>query len=111
MLNQCHNDVTLNKSMSSFWLCKRNQIDIIYPVLEGDNQYVPQTRTEELFCIPDSVQIFFISESGQVSTFSETSTLRLFRIGKGSFNWEGNDVFVISQNRKTKLKLNLKSWN
>ena len=89
--------------MTSFWLCKRNQIDIIYPVLEGDNQYVPQTRTEELFCIPDSVQIFFINESGQVSTFSELSTLRLFRIGKGSFNWEDNFAFVISPNRQTKL--------
>ena len=89
--------------MSSFQFFKRNQIDLRYPVLEGDNKYVPQARTEELFCIPDSVQIFFIYESGQVSTFSELSTLRLFRIGKGSFDSEDDFGLVISPNRRTKL--------
>lgn len=48
--------------------------------LEADESvYVPQIEAEELFHLPDSVQIFFISAGGKVSTFSEPSTLRIFR--------------------------------
>ena len=48
-------------------------------LLEDDSVYVPQHEAEELFNLPDSVHIFFISASGKVSTFSEPSTLRIFK--------------------------------
>lgn len=44
-----------------------------------ESTYKPQREAEELFRIEDSVQIFFISPAGKVSTFSEPSTLRIFR--------------------------------
>jgi len=48
--------------------------------LEADESvYVPKREAEELFKLPDCVQIFFIAASGKVSTFSEPSTLRIFR--------------------------------
>jgi len=48
--------------------------------LEADESvYVPQREAEELFNLPDSVHIFFIAATGQVSTFSEPTTLRIFR--------------------------------
>ena len=36
-------------------------------------------EAEELFILPDCVQIFFVTGSGRVSTFSEPSTLRIFK--------------------------------
>ena len=36
-------------------------------------------EAEELFNLPEGVQIFFISHDGKVSTFSEPSSLRIFR--------------------------------
>jgi len=48
-------------------------------LLADDSVYVPQREAEELFNLPDSVHIFFISASGKVSTFSEPSTLRIFK--------------------------------
>lgn len=48
--------------------------------LEADESvYVPQIEAEELFHLPDCVQLFFISAEGKVSTFSEPSTLRVFK--------------------------------
>ena len=48
--------------------------------LEADQSaYIPEQVAEELFHLPDCVQIFFISSGGKVSTFSEPSTLRIFR--------------------------------
>jgi len=48
--------------------------------LEADESvYVPQREAEELFNLPDSVHIFFIANNGKVSTFSEPTTLRIFR--------------------------------
>jgi len=44
-----------------------------------DSVYLPQKEATELFNLPDSVHIFFISASGKVSTFSEPSTLRIFK--------------------------------
>jgi len=43
-----------------------------------------QREAEELFNLPDSVHIFFINASGKVSTFSEPSTLRIFRFKETS---------------------------
>jgi len=51
--------------------------------LESDESVlVPQREAEEIFHLPDSVQVFFITASGKVSTFSEPSTLRIFRFKK-----------------------------
>ena len=48
--------------------------------LEADESvYVPQREAEELFNLPNSVHIFFIAATGKVSTFSEPTTLRIFR--------------------------------
>jgi len=44
-----------------------------------ETHYVPQREAEELFHLPDCVHIFFVSADGKVSTFSEPSTLRIFR--------------------------------
>ena len=48
-------------------------------LVNDESAYVPQREAEELFRLEDSVQIFFISPAGKVSTFSEPSTLRIFR--------------------------------
>jgi len=53
--------------------------------LEADESvYIPEREAEELFNLPDSVHIFFITASGKVSTFSEPSTLRIFRFKETS---------------------------
>jgi hypothetical protein len=44
-----------------------------------ESQLLPKREAEELFNLPDGVQIFFISNDGKVSTFSEPSSLRIFR--------------------------------
>jgi len=44
-----------------------------------ESHYVPGTEAEELFLLPDCVHIFFVTNDGRVSTFSEPSTLRIFR--------------------------------
>ena len=50
-----------------------------------ESQYIPShpsgggREAEELFLLPDCVHIFFVTGSGKVSTFSEPSTLRIFR--------------------------------
>ena len=38
-----------------------------------------QKEAEELFLLPDCVHIFFVTADGKVSTFSEPSTLRIFK--------------------------------
>jgi len=43
-----------------------------------DFQYEPQ-NANEIFKLENSVQIFFVSASGQVSTFSAPETLRIFK--------------------------------
>ena len=59
---------------------RQNVNDAFRELQEDRNVYVPDRKyEEEIFCLPDCVQIFFISESGQVSTFTDSSTLRIFR--------------------------------
>ena len=43
------------------------------------SRLVAKREAEELFNLPEGVQIFFISHDGKVSTFSEPSSLRIFR--------------------------------
>lgn len=40
---------------------------------------IPRREAEELFHLPSCVQIFFVSRDGKVSTFSEPSSLRIFK--------------------------------
>jgi len=42
--------------------------------------YEPHQEAEELFNLPDCVHIFFVTADGRVTTFSEPSTLRIFRL-------------------------------
>jgi len=44
-----------------------------------ETHYTPQREAEELFLLPDCVHIFFVTADGKVSTFSEPSTLRIFK--------------------------------
>jgi len=63
-------------------------------LLEDDSVYVPQHEAEELFNLPDSVHIFFISASGKVSTFSEPSTLRIFKFKDKASEDEASQTFI-----------------
>merc|ERR1712066_1176379 len=66
--------------------------------LEADESvYIPEREAEELFNLPDSVHIFFITASGKVSTFSEPSTLRIFRFKETN---EGRQAQTFDQNLK-----------
>jgi len=47
-------------------------------LVADESVYVPNIEAEELFNLPDSVQIFFISDD-KVSTFSQPQSLRVFR--------------------------------
>merc|ERR1711881_46205 len=67
-----------------------------YNELEADESvYVPEREAEELFNLPDSVQIFFITASGKVSTFSEPSTLRIFRFKETREGSEANTFIQV----------------
>jgi hypothetical protein len=48
-------------------------------LVADESVYLPHREAEELFLLPDCVQIFFITAEGKVSTFSQPSTLRIFR--------------------------------
>jgi len=50
-------------------------------LLADESVYLPQKEATELFNLPD-VHIFFVSSSGKVSTFSEPSTLRIFKFNQ-----------------------------
>jgi len=63
-----------------------NQVDNALDELNADeSHYIPShpsgggREAEELFLLPDCVHIFFVTGSGKVSTFSEPSTLRIFK--------------------------------
>jgi len=73
--------------MSIFVHCsnlQQNVNDALNELEEDESVYVPEREAEELFNLPDSVHIFFINASGKVSTFSEPSTLRIFRFKEAS---------------------------
>merc|ERR1712165_369407 len=48
-------------------------------LVADESVYVPTRKAEELFNLPDCVQIFFITADGRVSTFSQPSSLRIFK--------------------------------
>ena len=61
------------------------------------SQYVPNKPATELFRLDDSVQIFFVTSDGHVSTFSAPESLRIFRFDGGAAaagELEGSPVFL-----------------
>ena len=68
-----------------------------------ESQYIPShpsgggREAEELFLLPDCVHIFFVTGSGKVSTFSEPSTLRIFRFKDDSTNQNKSDATTFIQ--------------
>jgi spartin len=68
-----------------------------------ESQYIPShpsgggREAEELFLLPDCVHIFFVTGSGKVSTFSEPSTLRIFRFKDDSTNQNPSDATTFIQ--------------
>ena len=43
-------------------------------LVNDESHYVPKREAEELFLVPDAVQIFFVRPDGRVTTFSEPTT-------------------------------------
>merc|ERR1712110_240139 len=72
---------TTNNTMaeqSPYSNLQKNVNDAFNELEADESVYIPEREAEELFNLPDSVHIFFITASGKVSTFSEPSTLRIF---------------------------------
>jgi len=57
-------------------------------------QYVPNKPATELFRLDDSVQIFFVTAEGHVSTFSSPESLRIFKFDNFGEDEEGSAVFL-----------------
>jgi len=57
---------------------QNNVNEALDELVADESVYVPNIEAEELFNLPDSVQIFFISDD-KVSTFSQPQSLRVFR--------------------------------
>jgi len=68
-----------------------------------DSHYIPShpsgggREAEELFLLPDCVHIFFVTGSGKVSTFSEPSTLRIFKFKDDTTSQDSTDAKVFIQ--------------
>jgi len=68
-----------------------------------ESEYIPShpsgggREAEELFLLPDCVHIFFVTGSGKVSTFSEPSTLRIFRFKEDSTSQNPSDATTFIQ--------------
>ena len=66
-------------------------------------QYIPSHPSgggrdaEELFLLPDCVHIFFVTGSGRVSTFSEPTTLRIFRFKNDSTSEDSSGATTFIQ--------------
>merc|ERR1719266_1348012 len=54
-------------------------------------------KLKSFFLLPDCVHIFFVTGSGKVSTFSEPSTLRIFRFKDDSTNQNPSDATTFIQ--------------
>merc|ERR1712045_615895 len=59
----------------------------------NDFQYEPQ-NANEIFKLENSVQIFFVSASGHVSTFSAPETLRIFKLLSESESGDSSAHFI-----------------
>merc|ERR1712110_1191703 len=81
-----------------------NQVHSAFDELNADeSQYIPShpsgggREAEELFLLPDCVHIFFVTGSGKVSTFSEPSTLRIFKFKDDGTSPEASDAKTFIQ--------------
>merc|ERR1719266_1402539 len=54
-------------------------------------------KLKSFFLLPDCVHIFFVTGSGKVSTFSEPSTLRIFRFKEDSTNQNPSEATTFIQ--------------
>jgi len=72
-----------------------NQVHSAMDELSSDTtQYVPNKPATELFRLDDSVQIFFVTAEGHVSTFSSPESLRIFKFDNFGEDEEGSAVFL-----------------
>jgi spartin len=72
-----------------------NQVHSAMDELSADtSQYVPNKPATELFRLDDSVQIFFVTADGHVSTFSAPESLRIFKFDSFGEEEEGSAVFL-----------------
>ena len=55
--------------------------------------------------LPDCVHIFFVTGSGKVSTFSEPSTLRIFRFKEDSTSQNPSDATTFIQVKSNVVEL------
>ena len=81
-----------------------NQVHSALDELNSDDSfYIPShpegggREAEELFLLPDCVHIFFVTGSGRVSTFSEPSTLRIFRFKDDGTSHESSEAKTFIQ--------------
>lgn len=65
-------------------------------LVADESVYVPTREAEELFNLPDCVQIFFITADGRVSTFSQPSSLRIFKFKNKKEDEETNTFIQVN---------------
>jgi len=65
-------------------------------LVADESVYVPTREAEELFNLPDCVQIFFITAEGRVSTFSQPSSLRIFKFKNKNEDEETNTFIQVN---------------
>lgn len=65
-------------------------------LVADESVYVPTREAEELFNLPDCVQIFFITADGRVSTFSQPSSLRIFKFKNKNDDEETNTFIQVN---------------
>jgi hypothetical protein len=65
-------------------------------LVADESVYVPTREAEELFNLPDCVQIFFITADGRVSTFSQPSSLRIFKFKNKNEDEETNTFIQVN---------------
>merc|ERR1711933_280063 len=71
--------ITMAATQSPYSNLQQNVHQALDELVADESVYIPNREAEELFNLPDSVQIFFISPDGRVSTFSQPCTLRIFK--------------------------------
>ena len=79
-----------------------------------ESHYIPShpsgggREAEELFLLPDCVHIFFVTGSGKVSTFSEPSTLRIFKFKDDDTSSEAKIFIQVMTRLIYEIFINLK---
>eukprot|EP00095_Tigriopus_kingsejongensis_P011357 maker-scaffold444_size168727-snap-gene-0.33 protein:Tk11357 transcript:maker-scaffold444_size168727-snap-gene-0.33-mRNA-1 annotation:"spartin-like isoform x1" len=71
-----------------------NNVDGPLLLPPDDSVLEPTREAEELFQLPEGVQIFFIKPDGNVSTFSAPSTLRIFRFKEKGPGEDETPIFI-----------------